>query len=69
MLFRDTCEYKTTYKEVCADERKRVCEGFWQDDGYGGKVWTENPDKCHWLEESECKKVPHKEKVTIVDNP
>ena len=53
-VFRDTCEYKTAYKEVCADERKRVCEGFWQDDGYGGKFWSENPDKCHWLEESEC---------------
>merc|ERR1711935_276446 len=49
---------KSTYKEVCTDDRKKVCEKFWQEDGYGGKIWTEDPSKCHWLQESECTQEP-----------
>lgn len=58
---REKCEYKTIYKEECADERRKVCEHFWKEDDYGGRVWVPNPDKCHWLEESECMWVPHQQ--------
>ena len=61
MPFREKCEYKTIYKEECADERRKVCEHFWKEDDYGGRVWVPNPDKCHWLEESECMWVPHQQ--------
>ena len=61
--FRPKCEYKTRQKEVCHDEKKKVCEGYWKEDGYGGKVWNEDPEKCHWLEESECMTVPYPELV------
>ena len=63
MPFREKCEYKTIYKEECADERRKVCEHFWKEDDYGGRVWVPNPDKCHWLEESECMTVPYPELV------
>merc|ERR1712117_693839 len=56
---REKCTYKTTYKEECSDKTQKVCEKFWKEDGYGGKVWTEDPSKCHWLKESECSRVPH----------
>merc|ERR1712010_285094 len=46
--YRERCTYKTTYKEKCADEKRKVCE----------KVWTEDPSKCHWLQESECTQYP-----------
>merc|ERR1711974_404491 len=59
MGHREKCTYKTTYKEECSDKKQRVCEKFWKEDGYGGKVWTEDPSKCHWLQESECMQVPH----------
>merc|ERR1712018_127039 len=60
---RQKCEYRTEYKEECADKKQKVCEKFWKEDGYGGKVWTEDPSKCHWLKESECSRVPHPVKV------
>merc|ERR1712117_366030 len=53
------CNYQTEYKEECADKKQKVCQKFWEEDGYGGKVWTEDPTKCHWLKESECSRVPH----------
>ena len=62
-FFRERCTYKTTYKEKCADEKRKVCEKFWKEDGYGGKVWTEDPSKCHWLQESECTQYPEPVKV------
>merc|ERR1712117_96121 len=55
----EKCTYKTTYKEECSDKKQKVCEKFWKEDGYGGKVWTEDPSRCHWLQESECTQVPH----------
>ena len=59
VYFRQKCNYETEYKEECADKKQKVCEKFWKEDGYGGKVWTEDPSKCHWLKESECSRVPH----------
>merc|ERR1712224_286323 len=56
---REKCTCKTTYKEECSDKKQKVCEKFWKEDGYGGKVWTEDPSRCHWLKESECSRVPH----------
>ena len=53
------CTYYTEYQEKCSDKKEKVCEKFWKEDGYGGKVWTEDPSKCHWLKESECSRVPH----------
>merc|ERR1712027_150981 len=50
----EECEYETVVAE-----KTKACEKFWKEDGYGGKVWTEDPSKCHWLEESECSRVPH----------
>merc|ERR1712124_129991 len=46
---REKCTYKTTYKEECSDKKQKVCEKF----------WTEDPSRCHWLQESECTQVPH----------
>jgi len=60
---RNKCEYETHYTEECADVRKKICQSLWKDDGYGGKVWTEDPSTCRWLEESECKRVPHPKEV------
>ena len=65
IFFREKCTYKTTYKEECSDKKQKVCEKFWKEDGYGGKVWTEDPSRCHWLQESECTQVPHPVKVII----
>ena len=48
---------------MCADEKRKVCEKFWKEDGYGGKIWTEDPSRCHWLQESECTKEPRPVKV------
>merc|ERR1712010_346939 len=47
------------HKQKCTYKRMKVCEKFWKEDGYGGKTWTEDPAKCHYLEESECTQVPH----------
>ena len=58
VYFSQECTYYTENKEKCSDKKEKVCEKFWKEDGYGGKVWTEDPTKCHWLEESECMKVP-----------
>ena len=63
ILFREKCTYSTKYEEVCTDEKKKVCEKFWKEDGYGGKIWTEDPSRCHWLQESECTKEPRPVKV------
>merc|ERR1711934_587358 len=60
---KEKCTYKTTYKEVCTDEKKKVCEKFWKEDGYGGKIWTEDPSSCHWLEADECHDEPKPKKV------
>ena len=65
IFFREKCTYKTTYKEECSDKKQKVCEKFWKEDGYGGKVWTEDPSRCHWLQESECTQVPHPVKVIV----
>ena len=62
---RNKCEYETHYTEECADVRKKICQSLWKDDGYGGKVWTEDPSTCRWLEESECKRVPHPKEVNL----
>merc|ERR1712039_1163167 len=50
---------KIKYIEECETEKTKACEKFWKEDGYGGKVWTEDPSKCHWLQESDCTQVPH----------
>ena len=55
----EECDYETVYEEKCVTEKTKACEKFWKEDGYGGKVWTEDPSKCHWLKESECSRVPH----------
>ena len=44
-------------------EKTKACEKFWKEDGYGGKVWTEDPSKCHWLEEDSCHDEPVPKKV------
>ena len=63
MESREKCEYKTTYTQECADRNKRVCMESWKDDGYGGRVWAEDPSTCKWLQKSECMSIPHPEKV------
>ena len=63
ILFRQKCDYHTEYVEKCYDQKQKVCEKYWKQDGYGGKVWTEDPSRCHWLQESECVKEPHPKKV------
>merc|ERR1712184_19651 len=57
----EVCDYKTEYKEKCVTKREKACEKFWKEDGKGGKVWTEDPSKCYWLEADEC----HDEPVPI----
>ena len=44
-------------------QKEKACEKFWKEDGYGGKVWTEDPSKCHWLEKDACHKEPVPKKV------
>ena len=63
VYFREECEYRTEYREKCADKKEKVCEKFWKEDGYGGKVWTEDPSKCQYLEADECMDVPKPVKV------
>ena len=52
--FRTKCTWSTKLVEKCVDKPVRVCEKFWKNDGYGGKVWTEDLRKCHNLETNEC---------------
>ena len=54
-----------SHEEVCYDERVKVCENFWKEDGYGGKIWSEDPSKCHWLDHSQCVKTPKPKKVKL----
>ena len=65
ILCSEECEYETVLEEKCVTEKTKACEKFWKEDGYGGKVWTEDPSRCHWLQESECTQVPHPVKVII----
>ena len=65
MLCSEECEYETVLEEKCVTEKTKACEKFWKEDGYGGKVWTEDPSRCHWLQESECTQVPHPVKVIM----
>ena len=65
LFLRQVCEYHTVYEEVCYDERVKVCENFWKEDGYGGKIWSEDPSKCHWLDHSQCVKTPKPKKVKL----
>ena len=60
---REECSYSTKLVEKCTTEKQRVCEKFWKDDGYGGKVWTEDVRKCHYLEADECMNEPQPVKV------
>merc|ERR1711934_531640 len=55
---RQKCTWSTKYVEKCVTEPIRVCEKFWKNDGYGGKVWTEDLKKCHNLETDECMDEP-----------
>ena len=52
--FRTKCTWSTKLVEKCVDKPVRVCEKFWKNDGYGGKVWTEDLKRCHNLETNEC---------------
>ena len=59
----EECDYETVYEEKCVTEKTKACEKFWKEDGYGGKVWTEDPSKCHWLESDSCHDEPRPKKV------
>ena len=55
------------YEEKCVTEKTKACEKFWKEDGYGGKVWTEDPSKCHWLESDSCHDEPRPKKVSYIN--
>ena len=63
ILCSEECEYETVLEEKCVTEKTKACEKFWKEDGYGGKVWTEDPSKCHWLESDSCHDEPRPKKV------
>ena len=47
------------------------CEKVWKEDGYGGKVWEEDPHSCKDVKRTACKdvekKVPRQEKYQTCD--
>merc|ERR1712027_137578 len=54
-------KYVEEFENQCHSELRTKCtwstklgEKCWKNDGYGGKVWTEDLKRCHNLETNEC---------------
>ena len=63
--------FDTVSEKVCDDKQIQVCEKIWVEDGYGGKVWTEDPSTCRDVTKTECgdveRQVPRQEKYRTCD--
>jgi len=69
--YRKSCN--TKYRKepytdtVCQDNYQQVCEKVWVDDGYGGKVFKEDPHSCKKAKKTECHNVQKYKEVPYED--